>query len=291
MPSRESAKDDLKTALVTWKYGGIVKGYAASAKEIDDILALYDLYDAGNAVAGEPFKGKAFPPALNHAIQHAYDLTQETRKLYSIRETLMKDVDLCPVCGIDSADELDHHLPRSVFFPLAVYSRNLVPLCHDCNGIKLAGFGDDAAGNVHFVHAYFDTLPDVDFIRAKVEIQGEALVVDFFVAKDTSLAQPLARRLARQMSKLELNTRYKAEVNTYIVSHTAALHMTYAASGKTGVAKLLRAQAKRESKKPFHRNHWRAALMRALVDNNDFCDGGFAKVLPIDQEMLDDLAP
>ncbi len=291
MPSRDSARADLATALVTWKYAGSVKGYAATPAEIERILALYDQYDAQGAVACDALKGDDLPAALNQAVRHAYDFTQEARKLYSVRKAVLEGVDLCPVCGIDSADELDHHLPRSVFFPLAIYSRNLVPLCHGCNGIKLASFGDDAAGTEHFVHAYFDALPDVDFIRAKVEIVGEALVVDFRLAEDVALAQPLAQRLAGQMRSLQLNARYKAEVNTYLVGHTAALHMTHGVQGKAGVARLLRVQAKQEAKAPFHRNHWRAVLMRALAAYDDFTDGGFAKVLPIDAEMLEDLAP
>jgi hypothetical protein len=291
LPSRDSAKGDLETALVTWTYRGVVKGYAASAAEIQSVLELYDTYDANNAVASKALKGGGLPKVLNEAIKHAYNYTQGTRKLSAVRAALFSGVKLCPICGIDTADELDHHLPISKFFPLAIYARNLVPLCNDCNGIKLAKVGDDAAGAAHFLHAYFDLVPDIDFIHAKVEIVGEALVVDFFVAEDVGVSEDLMLRLTTQMQILELNARYKAEMNTYLVSHTAALHMLFAVQGQVGVKTHLRLQARKEAKAPFHRNHWRTVVLRALADYDDFTAGGFAKVLPVDEDMLADLSP
>jgi len=289
MPSRDSAEDDLRKALVTHMHKGVQKGYTASDEEIAQILTLYNKYDADGAVASQVFRGGDLPPALNQALQSAFNLTQKKRKLYSIRKALFEGVDLCPICGIDSADELDHHLPRSVFFPLAIYTRNLVPLCHDCNGIKLAGFGDDDAGDTHFLHAYFDVLPDIDFIRSSVELIDGALVVEFFVDANAGLLEDLSDRLGQQMTKLKLNRRYQAEINTYLASHAVSLHMRYEEDGAEGVARYLRLQAKYETKAPFHRNHWRPVLLRALAALHPFVDGGFAEVLPMDEEMLEDL--
>jgi hypothetical protein len=289
LPSRDSAKPDLEKALVTYRHKGEIKGYQASDAQIDQILALYDRYDADGAVASQALKGGQFPAALNQALKRAFNLTQEKRKLYSVRKALFQGVDLCPVCGIDTADELDHHLPRSVFFPLAIYSRNLIPLCHDCNDIKRAGFGDDEAGDAHFLHAYFDVLPEVEFIRASVEIVDGALEIEFVVVESAGLSEGFEERLTEQIRKLKLNERYKAEVQTYLAGHAVALHMRNAEAGAAGVARFLSLQARYETNAPFHRNHWRPVLLRALAAHAPFTEGGFAEVLPLDQAMLDEL--
>jgi hypothetical protein len=288
LPSRESAQNDLKRALVTYTYKKEIKGYTASNAEIAQILALYDQYDQAGAVASEPLKGGAFPLALNQALRRAFDLTQENRKLHAIRRALFAGVGLCPGCGIDTADELDHHLPRSVFFPLAIYSRNLIPLCHDCNGLKLAGFGDDEAGEAHFLHAYFDRLPDIEFMHAEVDIVGGGLVVAFSVIEGVALPEGYGGRLTEQIRKLELNRRYQAEVQTYMTAHAVSLHLRHAEAGSAGVAGFLSLQAAYETR-AFHRNHWRPALLRALAAHVAFINGGFAQVLPLDQALANEL--
>ena len=55
-----------------------------------------------------------------------------------------------------------------------------------------------------------------------------------------------------------------------------------------GVRKTLRLQTRYETR-AFHRNHWRPALLRALLEHDTFTEGGFAEVLPILDDMLEDL--
>lgn len=85
-----------------------------------------------------------------------------------------------------------------------------------------------------------------------------------------------------------LEERYQKEVNTYITSHAAALHLAFRSSGQEGVRKMLRLQTKYETK-AFHWNHWRPVLLRALRRFDAFTAGGFADVLPIPDDMIDDL--
>ncbi len=79
-----------------------------------------------------------------------------------------------------------------------------------------------------------------------------------------------------------------SRVNTYISSHAAALHLAHRAEGQAGVRKTLRLQTRYETK-AFHRNHWRPALLRALLAHEAFTEGAFAEVLPIQNDMLEDL--
>jgi hypothetical protein len=289
LPSRDSARGDLVRAIRSYPYKGVVRGYTATEGDIEAILNLYNHYDDDSALPLDVLKGGAFPQRLVDALHDAFDLTQEKRKLNSIRKLVFSDVTLCPICGIGPAKELDHYLPRSVFKPLSIYTRNLVPLCHDCNHIKLAGFGDQDDAEKRYLHAYFDAIPDVDFLAANIEIRNGGLVVEFAINATEALPGRLAARLTNQFSALKLNQRYKQEVNTYLSSHAVSLHMANRAEGAKGVRLFLSLQARYELQ-AFYRNHWRPTLLHALVHHEEFVEGRFVEVLPMPIDILEDLA-
>ncbi|WP_037431326.1 HNH endonuclease [Sinorhizobium fredii] len=287
LPSREAAREDLVRAIKQYRYRGEVKGHTITPRELTAVLALYDRYDVDGAKPRDVLRGNGFPASLLNAIYDAYHATQEGRKLHSIRELVFKGSKLCPICGIDPAVELDHHLPRSIFKPLAIYARNLVPMCHACNHAKLAGFGDE--GETGFLHAYFDTLPDIDFLQAVINIQNGALLVKFQIDERADLPDGYDARLSEQIRTLRLNARYEGEVNTYLSGQAISLHVHHRAGGAAGVRAYLSLQARYETH-AFYRNHWRPTLLRALAAHNDFTDGGFSTVLPVPEDILIDVA-
>lgn len=286
LPSRDTSRSDLETVLKEYKYKKQTKGYAASPEEIDAILELYDEYDEGPAVPSDALRGATLADALVEAIHAAFGQTQKKRKLKHIRSAAFKNVPQCPVCGIDPPVELDHFLPQSAFKPLSIYVRNLVPLCHACNDDKRALHAEDDA---NFVHAYFDELPDVQFLKAEVSIEGGGLVVDFSIEAVDGLDAGLRKRLADQMDKLRLNDRYADEITLFALGHTVALYTSFDTGGAGEVKRYLRRQSRVE-RGALYRNHWRPVLLQALSEHDDFCDGGFRMVLPIPPELLDAMA-
>jgi len=285
-PSRASDRLDLKKAIRRYQYAGVQKGHKITDDEVEAIIAIYDKYEESSGAYSNEFKGNSLPESLLEEVYAAYEKTHQGRPLYSIRELLIKDVDLCPICGINQATELDHHLPRSVFKPLAIHTRNLVPMCHDCNFAKLAGFNEEGAG---FLHPYYDVLPDIDFLHANVHLEETALAVTFAIKAEAALPDSYYDRLSEQMLELKLNDRYQQELNNYISSHAVTLHLTYNSTGQNGLKKILHLQMLYE-RNAFHRNHWRPVLLRALSNHHEFTNGGFATILPIPENMLGDLA-
>jgi hypothetical protein len=283
-PPKTTTKTDLKAVLYTYNYKGEVRGYDPTDDEIDAILAVYDLYDQSLGAPSDALKGPGLAPALNKAIRHAYPQTYENGKIPHIREAAFEKVDLCPICGVDPPVELDHHLPKSVFLPLSLYAWNLVPLCEACNGAKLAG---DAG---KFVHAYFDIVPDVQFLRVNVSIENGGLITEYSIDGNADLAAALLTKLQFQMEALSLNSRFQKDVNSYLVAHTTGLHMAAGLGGVDAVRYYLRKQATVETH-AFYRNHWRPVLLHALANHDDFCSGGYKNVLPDDQagEVADNL--
>jgi hypothetical protein len=277
LPVRDIVREQLTVALEVHERNGVQHGYPISDAELDAVIALYDAYDAAGGAPGDPLKGLDLDQALRTAIQEAYDLTQAGRRLASIRATVMKDVERCPICGISAPRALDHYLPKAGYHPLAIYVRNLVPLCAECNQFKSAAASGDLAQR--FIHPYFEELPNERFLRAEVTIEDGGLIAEFGLNPTVEMPGLLAARLLYQLRRLRLNARYAQEINTCLSSHTTALHMCFDVLGVDGVRNYLHRQATVEFAQ-FHANYWRPVLLLALAGHDDFCAGGFRDVLP-----------
>lgn len=277
LPSREHVRAQLVTAL-SGNGDANAQGYPISEEDLDDVIALYDAYDAQNGAPNEQLKGTNLDAALRTAIYNGYELTQRRRRLASIRTFLMKGIEQCPACGISPPRSLDHHLPKAPYSPLAIYVRNLVPLCSECNQIK----GVTAALNAaeQFIHLYFEPLPNDQFLRALVSVDNGGLCVTFDVNPTVAIPNLLRERLTHQFQRLRLNDRYAKELNTYLVGHVTALNTCFDAIGAHGVSQFLDSQAEVESRY-FYPNHWRPVLLKALAQHNEFCSGVFRTVLPV----------
>lgn len=241
------------------------------------MIALYDAYDLAAGRPDEQLAGLNLDAALRATILDAYNLTQTERRLASVRSDLMHGVERCPVCSISAPRVLDHHLPKTSYNALAIYVRNLVPLCFDCNLSKSSSVSADP--NQQFIHPYFDVLPNERFLRAEIEVVNGGLVAEFGLDPAVHLPPKLASRLNYQLDRLSLNARYAREINSYLTSQTTGIHMCFDALGAVGVRKYLSDQALVEFAQ-FHANHWRPLLLYALAHDADFCARAFKIVLP-----------
>ena len=276
-PSRDEAQAHLLRAIETYVHGGIAKGYAANQAEIDSVIAIYDAYDAGFGAPSEGLKGGELLQQLRDAIYSGYEFTQTGGKLASIRSTLMAGVELCPICGIAPPRQLDHHLPRSDYRPLAVYPRNLVPLCQECNQSKSKSAAEEPAQQ--FFHPYLENIPNAPFLRAGVVIENGGMIATFDIDPAAPIQALARQRLSFVLQRLKLNERYAREINIYLTSQATAVRMLFSSAGADGVRGYLLAQADVESRQ-FHLNHWRPVLLRALAEHAGFCSGEFAVILP-----------
>ncbi|RWO78448.1 HNH endonuclease signature motif containing protein [Mesorhizobium sp.] len=276
-PSRDEAQAYLVRAIETYVHAGIPRGYSATEAEIESVLAIYDSYDASLGAPAEALKGAGLLQQFRDAIYSGYDFTQVGGKLASVRASLMAGVELCPICGIAPPRQLDHHLPRSDYHPLAVYPRNLVPLCQECNQSKSKSAAEEPAQQ--FFHPYLEAIPDTPFLRAGVAIEGGGLVATFDIDPDAPIEALVSSRLSYVLQRLKLNERYAREINIYLTSQATAVRILFDSAGAEGVRNYLLAQADVESRE-FHLNHWRPVLLRALAAHAGFCGGEFAEVLP-----------
>jgi len=61
---------------------------------------------------------------------------------------------LCPYCGYNSPNTLDHFLPKDIYPEFSMYGKNLIPACGDCNNRKGVNVWKD--GQRQFINPYCD---------------------------------------------------------------------------------------------------------------------------------------
>lgn len=267
-PTADDSYDDLLKAL-TYASGDPV--FPINEDEKNAILALYAQYDVLQGRPSPLLTGEGLAPDMLDAIRDAYGEVYEGRRLGRLRERLKLSAVRCPYCGFGEIKDLDHHLPRSKYRGLAIYALNLVPCCHPCNNKKRAIAGENP--DTQFHHTYLDVVPAERFLTATVQVSPAGMLVDFSIVSTATMHPDTFHRLSFQFGRLELNTRYQAEVSMFITSQRTGIEMV----GSLG-APLLRQyliSAYENSKSDFGLNHWQTALWDALHRNDDFCSGGY----------------
>lgn len=267
-PNADTSNTDLYAALT------LVNGtpvYPITEIEKSRILQLYDAYDAKLGNPCDTLKGTAAEALLLDAVSNAYSQVQIGGRLEDYRDRLKLNAEICPYCGFGAITDLDHHLPRSKYKAYAIYAKNLIPCCHPCNNLKRAKAGDAPEGQ--FSHVYFGEWPAEAFLLAEVEVRPTGLLVTFSLSRTATLDANEFERLKFQFDTLELNSRYYAPINIYLGTLRTSIEI-FAAVGAPALRTFLD-KSYTTSCRDFGPNHWQSALLKALAESDEFCDGGF----------------
>ncbi|MFL5762365.1 MAG: HNH endonuclease [Bacteroidia bacterium] len=274
LPENKNSLSELDTAL-TNQNGH--KKYNLNASERKIIAGIYKNYETLKGVAHEDLEGNDLSKKTKEVIRDLYGEVQEKGRLNSLRSRLLLEVNRCPCCSISVADELDHHLPRSKYSPIAIYSSNLVPICHKCNNKKRTLAGEDP--NERFIHVYYDQVPENNqFLKMDHAIERDTLIFNFYVEKVEGLTDLMFEQISFQIERVNLNKRLKKEVNTFLSSFAVGMKIAYGDERKENVKRFLSENGKYFEAK-FGLNDWRTVLLYKLAECDIFCDGAFSRIL------------
>ena len=265
LPPVDGIDDHLTTALT------LASGQPAYALSDVERAAVFAVYQAYDALLGQP--GPALVPAALLAcrqhIEAGYDQLQIGKRLGYLRASLLAKTDCCPYCGFGEPTQLDHYLPKTHFGELAIYPRNLIPSCGPCNNAKrtiVPGVGPQAG----LIHAYFQDLPDIVFMRAEIAFVDGALDVTFGIEVGL-VPQPLEQMLQYQLVRLKLNTRYPKQVNKFLSEQRTSILMFREMGADPAMLARYFMRSARSLAENFGLNDWRPALLNALAENAAFC--------------------
>lgn len=170
-----------------------------------------------------------------------------------IRIELFKNVEQCPMCGINQPSQLDHYMDKSTYGQLACCRLNLVPACGICNHTK------SDADYKKFVHAYYDRYDPSDFLVTVVTVKHNHLGFRFFIDKTSIQDANLANRTESQFHELHLDSRFHKAAINFVAELIKGLTCR---KDKSLMQKLKSWEVYYHSR--YGRNHWKTSVVRGL---------------------------
>lgn len=180
----------------------------------------------------------------------------------------------CPLCGIGTVNTLDHYLPKTHFPIYSVTPNNLVPACNWCQGAKAEYYSSTEEGQL--LHPYFDNVDDEVWLAAEVVI-GVPAGFRYFASPPDHWTQSAKVRVATHLTKLNLPTLFSSNAGSRLSEIRARLDNLYKRGGKDIVRTHLHEEL--ISIEADNRNSWTAAMYRAAIVSDWFCNGGFFRNL------------
>ncbi|MCT9080475.1 hypothetical protein [Streptomyces fulvoviolaceus] len=194
----------------------------------------------------------------------------------------------CPMCGVGSVRQVDHHMPKSGFPYLATVPINLLPICSDCNFAKndrapkryveqtLHPYFDDVDGERWLKSRLITQLPDGQTYEAQPHDRPANWFVNFYVDPPASWDPNLTARVAHHFEIFKLADLYEDQAADDLPGIELSIEEAFQAGGTADVRTQLEGLAR--SRARVHKNTWMVALYEGLASSDWFCSGGFRQV-------------
>jgi len=177
---------------------------------------------------------------------------------------------ICPLCGIGTVNTLDHYLPKTHFPIYSVTPNNLVPACTWCQGEKSEYFPTTEGGQL--LHPYFDDIDSEVWLTAEV-VAGAPAGFRYFASPPDHWTQTAKARVAVHLKKLNLPVLFSSNAGSRLSEIRDRLARLHQQGGVDAVREHLHEEL--ISLEADHMNSWVAAMYRAAVESDSFCNGGF----------------
>ncbi len=176
----------------------------------------------------------------------------------------------CPYCGFGEVWEVDHYLPKNTFPELNILPKNLVPICHPCNHIKLMNLPE--ASNKSLLHPYFDNLPMERWLFADLTIEEGGPVLEYHVRLDSGHGA-ISERLGHHFEKLKLSHRMKVQSAQILVEIQATIEEFLGEMGPDGLKEHFQSAGEKIFR--THGNTMEMAAYFAAAENENYCSGAY----------------
>lgn len=251
---REPGREVLSTELE--KMVGLTNGYKALAT-------------AGLLHNVEPHVAVGEDNGANHVklyVGHLSNKESDLRRYYNKIKGVKRSY-RCPYCGWAQIKQVDHFLPKEIFFRYSVSPYNLVPCCSDCNTSKGEYYGKSKSGSLF--HPYFEQLPREKWLHATLCFTPEFSVR--FSISDEFIDFLTASRIENEFDRLAIFTAYEDLSTHNLISTRDRLLDVLVSSGPAGLKEHLEGvleQARTDSGNDL--NNWKVSLYEEILRNEDF---------------------
>ncbi len=235
-----------------------------------DVLDRFDLYlrhVTHNNL--ELITHSPFSPSEKKHLRSCYNLDlDEMAKLEKKIKDFQSDflIAECQYCNIGTPETLDHYLPKGKFPEFATFSKNLIPCCWRCNLDKKEKFL--TAGVRSFINIYYDTLPNVEYLRCTIIYRHGNPIACFDIIPNRVLGQ-MNQIVINHYKYLGLFEKFRHRSNTYIGNIRQSIMQNLAITSRQQAIDFLNREC--VIKQNSHGiNHWHAILYKGLASSNDF---------------------
>ena len=121
------------------------------------------------------------------------------------------------------------------------------------------------------IHAYFQAIPAVTFLKANVIYAAGSLNVVFSI-DPVDLPPALAGRLTFQLDRMKLTERHPDAINIFLFSQKVAFRLFRGKPGERDLLWQFLHDGADTLDQDLGLNHWRAALLRGLAACDAFLD-------------------
>lgn len=149
--------------------------------------------------------------------------------IFAIQPDVLKV--LCPYCMLDRPKTLDHYIPKDEFPEYAMFVKNLIPCCFDCNNKKDKLWRNGILRQ--FIHYYNDDILTQQFLYSELVFNGPGSIphIRHFLRKPTRMAildYQIANSHFENLGLLaayddRMNNRLSTEIQTILRYVTAGL--------------------------------------------------------------------
>lgn len=178
--------------------------------------------------------------------------------------------DRCPLCGIGTVTSLDHYLPKSYFPVFSVTPNNLVPACDWCQGEKSEYYPTTKGDQL--LHPYYDDLDSDIWLFAEV-VEDSPAAFRYFAFPPDHWDHSTKIRVTTHLRKLNLSKLFSSNAGSRLSEIRSRLANLFQKGGKNAVCEHLSEEL--ASFESDHKNSWSAAMYRAAISSDWFCNGGF----------------
>lgn len=195
----------------------------------------------------------------------------DDNRFHKLLNTLLTDENgrkqYCPLCEINTANTLDHILPKKVdkgFPEFCDMPLNLFPMCGECNTNK----GEkwlDTTGSIKYLNLYRDELPNVQFLFVSVNLENSILTPNFFLKTDI-LDTSISEKLKNTFFDFRIKNKYDEQGCLVFDEIKAAIQMLKKYETNKDIIK----QNIRNDRNKL--NYWKDVLFRECMDNADVFD-------------------
>lgn len=175
-------------------------------------------------------------------------------------------LNICPYCTFNSANTIEHILPKATYQEYAVHALNLIPCCSECNS-KKGNQIQDEKGSPLILNFYYDKLPNKQFLFVDLFFDNKG-VINFNYRLDNinNIDNGLFLIIQNHFKKLDLLDRFKTRAVSRYVEIENSLLVDMKGKDVSYCMDSLKEKTIRDAAGYGH-NHWMVVLKLALADS------------------------